>query len=137
VLERGVPYEWFVVSKSETNTTTKSSEVFRFFNQGIGVENYSPFPAEAVSPRRGANLGSTTTKVNLAWIGSDVEDNIESYDVFYGTDKSNLSAIANKITSQSIVDVPVVSGTVYFWQVVTRDDLGSTSESEFFEFKVN
>ena len=134
-ISRGTPFSWFVTSRGNSTTATADSETFRFYNEGPGIENYAPFPAEAVSPGRGANL-PTTGPVSLEWSGSDIDDDITDYEVFFGTDASALESLGT--TAETIIeDIVVRQGTVYFWQVVTNDEAGNSSTSELFEFRVN
>ena len=133
---RGAPYSWFVTSRAQGTTATAESARFRFYNEGPGIENYAPFPAEAVSPARGVSL-ETTDSVTLSWSGSDIDDDISGYEVFFGTDATALTSIGTTTTATSIADVGVMAATIYFWQVVTSDEAGNTSTSEVFEFRVN
>jgi hypothetical protein len=134
-LDRGVPYSWFVTSRNQGNTTTAASASFRFYNEGAGIENYAPFPAEAVSPSRGANIAATNA-VELVWSGSDVDNDIVSYEVFFGTDASTTTSIG--VTAEgALPNITVASGTTYYWLVITTDSAGNTSTSEVFEFRVS
>jgi len=133
-LVRGNPYEWFVVSRRIGTNQTASSPVWRFYNAGPGVENYAPFPAEAVSPPRGAHLDPTTA-VTLEWSASDIDEDIVEYDVYLGTASDALLLLTT--TSEITADADVQSGTTYYWNVVTHDSAGNTSVSEIFEFRVN
>ncbi|MEY8020941.1 hypothetical protein AB8P51_08930 [Muriicola sp. SD30] len=130
---RGVPYEWFVVSRADGTNETATSPTWRFYNQGPGVENYAPFPAEVVSPERGSTVAASGT-VSLVWAGSDVDNDLEDYEVFFGTDSSALVSLGT--TTDSTLDATVVSGTVYYWRIVSRDSQGNTSQSEIFQFKI-
>lgn len=130
---RGVPYEWFVVSRADGTNETATSPTWRFYNQGPGVENYAPFPADVVSPARGATVTASGT-VSLVWAGSDVDNDLEDYEVFFGTDPAALASLG--ITAESTLDADVVSATVYYWRIVSRDSQGNTSQSEIFDFQV-
>ena len=130
-LERGVPYEWFVVSKANGTNETASSSIWKFYNQGPGVENYAPFPAEALNPGRGEAINNSGT-VQLEWSGSDVDNDITEYDVLFGTD-SDPSALCT--TPDSFIDATIATG-VYYWRVISKDSQGNSSESEIFEFSV-
>jgi len=135
-IERGAPYSWFVTSRANGTTATADSESFRFYNEGPGIENYAPFPAEAVAPARGASL-ATTTSLTLQWTSGDIDDDITGHEVFLGTDAAALASVGTTETSTSLADVAVMAGTIYFWQVVTTDSAGNASTSEVFEFRVN
>lgn len=131
---RGTPYEWFVVSKATGTNKTATSSTWKFYNQGAGVENYAPFPAEAISPKRGETIESTTT-VSLKWEGSDVDNDISDYEVFFGTDTNTSTSLGT--TTNTTLDATVSSGSTYYWKVITKDSQDNTSDSEVFEFKVN
>lgn len=133
---RGTPYEWFVTSRANGTTVSTDSPSFRFYNEGPGIENYAPFPAEAVSPARGVNLDAATTMVTLDWDASDVDDDITGYEVFFGTDAEPTTSIGTP-TESTLADVAVTSGTTYYWRIVTTDSQGNTSNSEIFTFRVN
>lgn len=135
LIARGTPYEWFVVSESSSTNETATSETWRFYNEGPGIQNYSPFPAVAVNPERGVNLAASTTEVSLEWSASDVDNDISSFEVFFGTDVEPTTSIA--VTEDTAVsNVAVMSGNIYYWRVVTIDEIGNSSFSEVFEFKI-
>ncbi|WP_242202128.1 hypothetical protein [Aestuariivivens insulae] len=134
-LFRATPYSWFVTSKSNSVTDTATSATWKFYNAGEGNVNYAPFPAAVVAPAHESSMASTTT-VTLEWSGSDVDNDIASYDVYFGTTES--PALLNSgITASSLVNVSVTSGTAYYWYVVTNDEQGNSSTSELFKFNVN
>ncbi len=132
-IERGVPYEWFVISKANGTQVTASSSKFKFYNQGPGIDNYAPFPAEAVAPIRGATIANTTT-VSLEWKGSDIDNDIVAFKVLFGTNTKPSNAIGT--TAEETLDATVGSGLIYYWKVITTDSQGNSSSSEIFEFKV-
>ncbi len=132
-LERGTPYEWFVVSKANGTNETATSSTWKFYNQGPGVENYAPFPAEAVNPSRGETVSNSGT-ITLEWSGSDVDNDITEFDIFFGTESDPTTLL--ETTANTSLEVTIASGQVYYWRVVSRDGQGNTSQSEIFEFKV-
>ena len=103
-LLRGTPYEWFVVSRANGTTVTATSPSWKFYNQGPGVENYAPFPAEVVSPSRGATVPASGT-ITLEWVGSDVDDDLADFELFFGTDPAALSSLG--ITIESTMDASI------------------------------
>lgn len=135
LIARGTPFSWQVISRATGTTTTATSSTFRFYNEGPGIENYAPFPASVESPARGANL-SGVTEVTLSWSGSDVDNDISSYEVYFGTDESDLPLLS--ATSETeITGTAVSAGNTYYWYVVTIDSANNKSTSEVFEFRVN
>ena len=131
---RGTPYEWSVTSRANGTNVTAQSAVFRFYNEGPGIENYAPFPAEAINPTRGATLPSNTTSVRLEWSASDVDEDIEDYQIFFGPQGNSISL---GTTSDTNFEVLVSSGTIYEWSIEVRDSQENTSASETFLFRVD
>ena len=126
VLSRGTPYEWYVISKADGVNSTAESEKWKFYNQGLGLTFYAPFPAEATNPKQGETV-STAGSLTLRWNTSDVDNDITGYDVFFGTAANPTANIGN--TTQSSANVTVTSGLTYYWRIVTSDAQGNTSES--------
>ena len=132
-LSKNTPYQWFVVSRNFNSEEAPSSATWRFYNAGDGVENYAPFPADAVSPARGETINATNS-VTLEWSGNDVDNDIQDFEILFGTSNEPSNSIAN--TSQSSTTANVSSGQTYYWRVITKDEAGNTSQSEIFDFKV-
>ncbi|WP_042242546.1 hypothetical protein [Jejuia pallidilutea] len=130
VLDRATPYAWYVVSKR--GTVTAESETWKFYNSGPGVETHAPFPATINAPAMAASVNSGN--VTLRWTGSDVDNDIASYDVYLGTN-NNPDIHAADVTA-SALNVSVTSGTIYYWKIVTKDAVGNTSMSGIFQFRV-
>lgn len=132
-IARGAPFQWYVVSKAAGTNQTATSAQWRFYNEGPGISNYAPFPAEAVYPARGAHISGAGT-LALEWEGADVDDDIADYEVFFGTaPEADVSAGTTFLPSW---EVTVTSGQTYYWKVQTRDAAGNSSESEIFDFRV-
>jgi hypothetical protein len=131
-LLKGTPYSWYIVSKSENSTETATSEKWKFYNSGTGTVNYVPFPAEIVSPAMSSTISGPT--VNLQWTGSDVDNDIASYEVYLGT-TANPATIVGSPTSAHLDGIPVSGAATYYWKVVTKDSAGNTSDSPTFQFK--
>lgn len=133
---RGTPYEWFVTSRATGTNETAQSAIFRFYNEGPGIENYAPFPAEAVSPIRGTTLPANTTSVTLEWTASDVDNDIVEYEVFFGLNEpGNLVSLGT--TTETTFSADVSAGNVYVWLIQTVDSQDNASDSEEFLFRVD
>jgi hypothetical protein len=130
---KNTPYQWWVISKSDTSPETAKSSEWKFYNSGDATITYAPFPAELVAPLMNAEIDAIT--VTLEWKGADVDSDLESFDVYFGTEQDP----AEKLTTQStekIENVDVLATTTYFWFVVSVDSKGNTSTSQEFRFKV-
>ncbi|QIL41402.1 hypothetical protein G7074_20330 [Pedobacter sp. HDW13] len=133
-LDRDTPYSWYVLSKSNSLSTTAKSEVWKFYNAGIGSVSHPPFPADNLSCVFGQGAASGT--VNLAWTANDPDNDILGYDVYFGTSSTPASYKAG-ITDKFLNGIAVTSGTTYYWKVITKDAAGNTSDSGIFQFKTN
>jgi hypothetical protein len=133
-IERGTPYSWYVVSKSNKTTTIATSDTWKFYLAGIGMENYAPFPAELTSPTSGASVTSAT--VTLEWVGSDVDNDIKDYDVYLDTNTTPTTKTST-VTAQKSKNHSVAATTTYYWKIVTHDNAGNSSTSQIHSFTVN
>ncbi|WP_291960868.1 hypothetical protein [Maribacter sp.] len=129
-LDRGVAYSWYVTGK-----VNSSSEIWTFYNEGPGLESTIPYPATAISPVSGATISQTSTTVNLIWASEDPDNDIISYDLFFGEVKDP-ELYGTDLTETRFNDIPVEAGKVYYWKVVTKDSVGNESTSEVFNFSV-
>ncbi len=132
-IDQNTPYSWYVISRS--SNSSNESTVWKFYNSGPGAITYAPFPAEILSPLMGQNVTPLNGKVRLEWIGSDVDNDIIGYDVYFGSPVPIL--FKSNILDSFLADVPVSSQKIYYWKVVSKDSKGNTSESEIHQFKVN
>lgn len=133
-LNRGIPYSWSVTSKNKGATTTVS-DTWKFYLAGVGVTNYAPFPAAAVSPLSGTVVTPTNGKVTLSWETSDVEASPLTYTLFFDTVDGKQTPIdANKNLTSKTKEVVVNANTVYYWRVITSDGF-NTSTSIVYTFK--
>lgn len=128
---RNTPYSWSVISNSNESPSTASSETWKFYSSGEGEDNYAPFPADIVAPAMGSSLPSPVT---LSWKGSDVDNDIASYDLYLDTNKPPSTLLATTGDTR-IEGVSLDPEKVYYWRVITKDKNGSSSRSPVFEFK--
>ncbi|WP_051941880.1 hypothetical protein [Maribacter forsetii] len=133
-INRGTPYEWYVISLANGTSSTATSDIWTFYNQGPGIENYAPFPAVAISPQRGSTISNANTTITLEWSTSDVDDDIVSYEVLFDTVETPTTSLGS--TTEPNIEVNISSGSTYYWKVVTTDSFENTSNSELFEFRV-
>ncbi|MBT8206439.1 MAG: hypothetical protein KJO20_13795, partial [Eudoraea sp.] len=98
--------------------------------------NYAPFPATAVAPARGATITSSGTVI-LEWEGSDVDNDLEEYEVYFGTNPEADTLL--ETLTENTLETTVTTGQdiIYYWRILSRDAAGNTSFSEIFEFRVN
>ncbi|RKR14317.1 hypothetical protein CLV91_0392 [Maribacter vaceletii] len=133
-LERGVPYSWYVVSKSNKTTVSATSETWKFYLAGLGTQNYAPFPADLTNPENETEV--TTLSIDLEWIGSDVDNDIKEYDVYLDTNANPTTKVGTTATA-NIEGYALKASKTYYWKVVTHDLNGNTSTSQVYSFVTN
>ncbi len=132
-LNKGVPFSWHVVSKSNSVSQTAESATWKFYLAGDGTINYAPFPANIVHPKPGSTISGSTTY--LKWEANDVDDDIDSFDI-YLDETGGTTFIGNSVPDQ-MENIAIISGRTYYWKVITKDSQGNSSDSGVFSFKVN
>ena len=135
-LTRGIPYSWSITSKNKGATTTVS-DIWKFYLAGVGVTNYAPFPAAAVSPLPGTTVTPTNGKVTLTWDTSDVDGGTLTHTLYLDTvDGKQTPLAANSNLTVKTKEVSVAANTVYYWRVATSDGT-NTATSIVYSFKTN
>jgi hypothetical protein len=130
------PYSWSVVSRSSLTDVIAKSETWKFYNSGPGVVSYAPFPADVVNPIIGEQVAAVNGKINLVWSGGDVDNDITSYDVYFGTTTAPALYKAG-LTLNALNDLAVAPATTFYWKIITHDARGNTSDSGIFQFSIN
>lgn len=133
-LQRNAPYSWQIISKSAKSKETSKSEIWKFYNAGPTSVTYAPYPAEILTPVMNANINAATGKITLTWNGSDADNDIKSYDVYFGT--STTPVFLANVTTPTLTDVAIVAKKTYYWRVVTKDAKGNSSSSGIYQFNV-
>ena len=135
-LTKGVPFAWTVTSRNKDSDLVASSETWLFYNAGTQT-TYAPFPAQLTSPAPGKTVQKDiANEVLLKWEGADVDNDIVSFEVFLSDTNPPTVSVGTTASSLMEMSVSVVSGTVYYWKVVTTDAEGNTSDSGVIDFKV-
>jgi hypothetical protein len=134
-LWRGTPYSWSVISKNSSTDRSGQSEVWSFYNAGLGTVNFIPFPAEVVSPANGAQIPSSQENITLDWDAADLDDDLKEFDVYFGT-SSTPPLYLGQLSEDRIEGLEIESGSTYYWRIITRDLAGNESNSGLFSFSV-
>ena len=127
-LSKNTQFSWTVTAI--LGDKTKASAPWNFYSEGIALENYAPFPADI------SITDNENGTVQIDWPSTDLDDDIESYDVYLGTD-SEPELILDDVTYTSLAAQPIEYNTVYYLKVVTADSNDNTSTSEMaFKFDI-
>jgi len=121
VLPKGQQFTWMVTAKS--GDATKNSDPWSFYSEGIAQENYAPFPATITVTDNGDN------SIDIEWEGSDLDDDIISYEVYFGTNEEPSLVHSATDDSESLTQ-SIVYGTNYYLEIVTIDSLGNMSTAK-------
>lgn len=134
-LTKGMPFSWVVVSKNSETTTSTSSDSWLFYNPGSEI-SHVPFPAELTFPVQGSTaFKDVNNEVSLKWSGKDLDDDIESYGIYFSTENPPTTLLKSTDAGVNELKIEVTSDEVYFWKVVTTDEEGNSSVSSISEFK--
>ena len=136
-LDKGVPYSWYITSKSTSSTTTTNSDTWKFYLAGTGIVNYAPFPADLKTPASGSTVTRDDDgKVTFTWDGSDPDtgDTLK-YTLYVDTTdgKQTPSTVLTNLTVKT-ASVALEPATTYYWRVKTSDGTNS-SYSIVYSFK--
>ncbi|WP_240729735.1 hypothetical protein [Flavobacterium sp. ASW18X] len=135
-IDKGAPYSWSVLSSSNDSNETATSDNWLFYNAGAQT-TYAPFPAQVIAPISGSTIQlNDAGEVSLKWYGSDVEEDIENYKVYFSTENPPLELVATLDATVMETVVDAEENTIYFWRVITTDSEGNTSDSGVLDFKV-
>lgn len=133
VLQRGANYSWWVVSRGALTAITTKSEVWHFYVEAEPELKHTPFPAALLFPDYEETVSPANNQVQLEWKGSDLDNDIAFYQLFFGTNVDNLVLVEDNLTQTEHLE-NVASNTTYYWKVVTVDREGNTSESRLGQF---
>lgn len=135
-LEKGAPFSWVVISKNSMTADKVSSATWLFYNAGSET-TYPPFPAEIVAPSIGASVfKDLNNEITLEWIGSDVNNDIDSFEIYFDTVSPPVTLLASPTASETEQKASVIPNGVYYWKVITKDQEGNSSSSGIFDFRV-
>jgi hypothetical protein len=134
VLQKGTPYRWLITTTLTGSGEVTDSDIHVFFNAGPGTTSYIPFPARNIAPGNGQAFPPAQEEVNLVWESSDLDNDIQGHDVYFGNVNPPPFFSADVVASE-LTGIPVSRGT-YYWQIITRDEAGNESVSEVFRFTI-
>ncbi len=137
VLERGLPYSWWVVSKSSSTQKTAKSAVWAFYLENNPNESHVPFPASLKFPENNTFImAEKEIQVRFEWEGNDLDNDIAFYEFQMGRSKDDLTAIESDLT-QTQIDLMLETDQEYYWQIHTRDQTEHVSTSEVYRLVIN
>ena len=135
-IAKGARFSWEVISSNTGALVKGESPTWTFYNAGANT-SYIPFPAEAVSPLPGNSVFmDDNEEVELSWLSTDLDNDIVGYELYVDTVSPPEILIGETNGETTVRKVAVLSSTIYYWRVITKDHAGNTSESGIYDFRV-
>jgi len=132
-LEKGISYYWRVKATDSKSAASNYSATFNLYTEGVGITNHLPFSPVLVSPA--LNSVQSAATINLQWTASDVDtSDTLTYDVYFGTDKDNLSIVSPTNQSANSLSRTVAASTKYYWKVTVKDNNGGQTVGQVWSF---
>ncbi|MEO2061855.1 MAG: fibronectin type III domain-containing protein [Christiangramia sp.] len=133
VLEKGKNYYWHVRAKDDKGNFSAYSEMRNLYTEGESVTNSLPAIPELINPTQ--NVVSRS-EVNLKWKTSDADDDILTYDLYFGT-SNNPELYKENLADPSYILTNLQSDTSYFWRITVKDSKGGVTVGQIWTFKTN
>lgn len=134
-LEKGIAFYWRITAKDNKGLSSAVSSSNGFYTEGVGVSNYVPFSPVLVAP--GLNATVQTATANLQWSASDVDNDVLSYDVYFGTANPPTSVAASNQTATSYTTPALTASTTYYWKILVKDGKGGQTIGQIWSFKTD
>ena len=134
ILDRGVNYSWWVISRSNKSSITAKSLIWQFYLEGPSIIEHIPFSAVLLSPQNEEEINlNNQNEYIFKWSGSDLDDDIDFYDIYIGNSIDEMEIIENNIKSQE-VELELQKQKTYYWKILSVDSKGNTSSSQIYSF---
>ncbi|MGB1362023.1 MAG: hypothetical protein ACPG7V_02140, partial [Flavobacteriaceae bacterium] len=104
--------------------------------EGLPTSSHFPFPAKLLSPEHNSQISLENGAFTLRWEAVDLDNDIESYDVYLGADPDDLKGVAENLTTKSF-SVNLTHDRYYYWKVATKDQQGNVSHSSVGIFRTS
>ena len=134
ILERGINYSWWVISRSNKSSITATSLIWQFYLEGPSILEHIPFSAVLLDPENEEEIIlNDQNKYILKWSGNDLDDDIDYYSLYLGNSISEVNIFENNIKNQQI-ELNLLKQKTYYWKILTVDSKGNASSSQIFSF---
>lgn len=129
-VQAGTTYQYRVLAYRGTSLSQPSPTVT------VGaITNAAPSVPDSPSPEDGSQSIPSDSLVVLRWISQDPNQDPLTFDVFFGSERSNLEQIAMRQSAAEIpVPTPLEDNHTYFWRVIAHDSRGLSRASRVWSF---
>ncbi|WP_025743939.1 fibronectin type III domain-containing protein [Aquimarina pacifica] len=130
-LEKGITYFWRVKARDTNDNESEYSETQSFFTEPDASIDILPSTPQLIGPTIGARVSGST--ISLDWETTDVDRDTILYDIYFGD--TNPPTLFSEGKEISILDVAISPNTVYYWQVVIKDNNQNASIGQVWNFR--
>ncbi|MFX0555656.1 hypothetical protein ACOCEA_02605 [Maribacter sp. CXY002] len=133
-LTKGQSFSWVVRSRNNQVEQSVSSEMWHFYTAGSRT-TFAPFPAEIISPKMSEKIfKDINNEIELSWTAADLDNDISGYKVYFSNENPPNTLVAALPNNSFSYKVTVLSGSVYYWSILTEDEEGNVSNSGIYSF---
>jgi uncharacterized protein (TIGR02145 family) len=92
-------------------------------------------PNQPSNPNPENNSTNISTTLILSWNCSDPDEDVLTYDVYFGTSTTPTAIVSSSQTAKSYIPASNLSiNTDYFWKIVAKDSKGASKEGPVWKF---
>ncbi|MFC2109949.1 hypothetical protein ACFLRU_06035 [Bacteroidota bacterium] len=129
-LEQGKAYYWHIKSSDNHGNSNGFGATNNFYTENLASENHLPFMPELIAPAKNTFL--STNQTNLEWSCSDTDNDVLTYDVYFGTTQ-NPGKIAS--VNETTIEVTLNANKTYYWKIDAIDAHNSKTLGQIWSFK--
>lgn len=129
LLEKGRTFHWRVLA-NDNETNSEYSKPWKFYTEAEAVTNQLPSQPELIAPIMDETIVGTTT--NLSWNVTDDDNDVLTYDLYFGLEDDPL--LYKEGLDNSFLEVSVVVNKTYYWKIISRDGKGGVSIGSIWSF---
>lgn len=129
-LANNTTYYWQVTAK-DNNSNSTTGPVWSF-TTAAAITNEAPLAPSNPTPTNNATSISITP--TFSWACTDPENDPLTYDLYFGEASSSLVLISPGQTAKSFDQTGLTNNTLYFWQVIAKDNKGNSTPGPVWKF---
>ena len=121
-------YYWMIIAWDNQNTSATGPQ----WEFTTGVKPNTP-PNTPSTPSPANTATNVLLNATLSWTGGDLDGDLVTYDVYFGTTSSPLKVISNQ-SALSYAPGPLTYNTIYYWKIVAWDNHSASTKGPLWHF---
>jgi len=126
-LEKGSTFFWRTMA-TDNISDSAYSKAWKFYTEAAAVTNQLPSQPQLIAPAMDQIL--TATSADLSWKVADTET--LTYDLYFGTQVA--PPLYREALNAPAATVAITPGSVYYWQIISKDARGGASIGPIWRF---